>query len=84
MLEKSATDYIKYDTLFNLYLNYCETEDFTAVGKPKFTMELEKIGAVLGHTTEAQARVKIVRGIKIKKKVMPEMKTDDQTEPTIF
>jgi len=84
MLEKSATDYIKYDTLFNLYLNYCETEDFTAVGKPKFTMELEKIGAVLGHTTEAQARVKIVRGIKIKKKVMPEMRTEDQIEPTIF
>jgi len=39
---------------------------------------------VLGHTTEAQARVKIVRGIKIKKKVMPEMRTEDQIEPTIF
>jgi putative DNA primase/helicase len=83
MLEKSATEYIKYDTLFNLYLNYCDEQDFTAVGKPKFTMELEKIGAVLGHTTEAQARVKIVRGIKIKKKVMPEMKTEEEN-PTIF
>ena len=83
MLEKSAIDYIKYDTLYNLYLNYCEEQDFTAVIKPKFTTELEKIGAVLGHTTEAQARVKIVRGIKIKKKVMPEMKIEEEN-PTIF
>jgi P4 family phage/plasmid primase-like protien len=84
MLEKSATEYIKYDTLYNLYLNYCEENDFTALGKPKFTMELEKIGAVLGHATEAQSRVKIVKGIKLKKRVMPEMKTDEEETPTVF
>lgn len=84
MLEKSATEFIKYDTLYNLYLNYCEEQDFTALGKPKFTMELEKIGAVLGHATEAQARVKIVKGVKLKKKVLPEMKPEDQESPTVF
>jgi len=83
MLEKSATEFIKYDTLYNLYLNYCEEQDFTALGKPKFTMELEKIGAVLGHATEAQARVKIVKGIKLKKKILPEMKTEEDT-PVVF
>jgi len=77
MLEKSVTDYIKYDSLYNLYLQYCDEQDFTALGKPKFTMELEKIGAIIGHTTENQTRVKIVRGIKLKRKIMPEMKTED-------
>jgi hypothetical protein len=84
MLEKSATDYIKYDTLFNLYLNYCEEQDFTALSKQKFTTELEKIGAIIAHATEAQARVKVVKGIKIKKKIMPEMKTEDESAPTVF
>jgi len=84
MLEKSATEFIKYDTLYNLYLSYCDEQDFTALGKPKFTMELEKIGAVLGHATEAQARVKVVKGVKLKKKVMPEMKTEEEKEPTVF
>lgn len=83
MLEKSATEYIKYDSLYNLYLNYCDEQDFTALGKPKFTMELEKIGAIIGHATEAQARVKVVKGIKLKKKVMPEMKPDEAA-PTVF
>lgn len=83
MLEKSATDYIKYDSLYNLYLQYCDEQDFTAVGKPKFTMELEKIGAMIGHATENQARIKIVRGIKLKKRVMPEMKTDEEA-PVVF
>jgi len=86
MIEKSATEYIKYDTLYNLYLNYCEEMDFTSLGKPKFTMELEKIGAILGHATEAQARVKVIKGIKLKKKIMPEVKSNDESEstPTIF
>jgi hypothetical protein len=84
MLEKSATEYIKYDSLYNLYLNYCDEQDFTALGKPKFTMELEKIGAIIGHATEAQARIKVVKGIKLKKKVMPEMKTEEEKAPTVF
>jgi P4 family phage/plasmid primase-like protien len=83
MLEKSATDFIKYDTLYNIYINYCEEQDFTSLGKPKFTMELEKIGAILGHATEAQARIKIVKGVKLKKKILPEMKTEEET-PTVF
>jgi P4 family phage/plasmid primase-like protien len=83
MLEKSTTEYIKYDTLYNLYLNYCEENDFTALGKPKFTMELEKIGAIIGHATEAQARVKVVKGIKLKKKMMPEVKPEEES-PTVF
>jgi putative DNA primase/helicase len=84
MLEKSATEYIKYDTLYNLYLNYCEEVDFTSLGKPKFTTELEKIGAILGHATEAQARVKVVKGVKLKKKPMPEIKTEEESTPTVF
>jgi putative DNA primase/helicase len=84
MLEKSVTDYIRYDTLYNLYLAYCDEQDFTALGKPKFTTELEKIGAILGHATEAQARVKVVKGVKLKKKVMPEMRTEEQDEPITF
>lgn len=84
MIEKSATEYIKYDTLYNIYLNYCEEQDFTSLGKPKFTIELEKIGAVLGHTSEAQARVKIVKGVRLKKKAMPEIKTNEPDEPDTF
>jgi putative DNA primase/helicase len=84
MLEKSARDYIKHDTLFNLYLDYCDEQDYTALSKPKFTMELEKIGAVIGHTTESQVRVKIVRGIRLKNKVMPEMRIDEEAAPMVF
>ena len=84
MIEKVPTGYIRYDTLYNLYLNYCEEQDFTQMGKPKLTTELEKIGAIIGHASEDQARVKVVKGIRIKKKEMPEIKSPDRDDSNVF
>ena len=83
MIEKSSTEFIKHDAAFNLYLSYCDENDFVAFGKSKLTIEFEKIGAISGLMTEAQARVKIYKGVKLKKKIMPEMKPEEES-PTVF
>ena len=84
MIEKSSNDYIKSDTLYNLYLNYCEEQDFTSLTKTKLVQELEKIGAIVGHATEVHTRVKIIKGIKLKHIILPEFKTEEQDTPVVF
>lgn len=80
VLEKATVDYIRYDSLYNLYLNFCEEGDFTALGKQKLTAELEKFGGIVAYATEDQQRVKVIRGIKLKKKKIPEVQPVKEPE----
>lgn len=78
MLVRSPNDWINKETIYNLYINYCQENDYTALSKPKFTIELEQAGGIVGQTTEAQNRVRIIRGFKLKKKILPEMKIKEE------
>jgi putative DNA primase/helicase len=84
MLEKSATDYIKTDSIFSMYLNYCQDNDFTILSKIKFNDELEKFGAVTGRATEARTQIRVTKGIRLKPKILPRPQLEPEEAPIIF